>query len=87
MASRPLHELLQGHVFSCGFSASQQSFIALRVAALAGLQWANGCGAWIRGVSGTLASWGWTSVAASVAPWQWRHAQEGTVDILQETLS
>ena len=77
MASRPLRQLLQGHAFSFRFMAFQQSLVALRAAALAGLQWSDGRGSWICRVSGTLASWNWTPVA----PWCWHHDQEGDFNL------
>ena len=80
MASRPLRQLLQGHAFSFRFMAFQQSLVALRAAALAGLQWGDGQRSWICRVSDTLASWNWTSVA----PWRWNHAQEGDFNLLAD---
>lgn len=80
MASRPLRQLLQGHAFSFRFMAFQQSLVALRAAALAGLQWGDGRKSWICRVSGTLASWNWTPVA----PWCWHHDQEGDFNLLAD---
>lgn len=80
MASKHLRLLLNGHVFSTSFMACQQSMGALRAAALSGLQWSEGQGAWPRRVNKVLQEWDWEQTA----PWIWHHPQEGELNLLSE---